>query len=140
MCAKTCQNETAGLTARQRRFVACLVSSRTVEEAAAAAGVSRRTAHRWLTLAPVRAALAQALDDMLSEVTAQAVGAMGEALGTLIDLHKNAETPPAVRNAAARTIFTETPALRREYDLGERVGRLERLQRGESDGESATKG
>jgi len=116
------------LTPRQRRFTTAMLNAPSVDKAATAAGVSLRTAWRWLKLPIVKAALSEALDAALADVTRQTVAAMGEAVRTLSAVHQDREQPAGARVSAARAILTGGPALREAFDLAQRVGELERLQ------------
>jgi phage terminase small subunit len=122
--------ENDSLTARQRRFVAALLTARTVEAAAKTAGISERTAYRYLRLDQVRQALAQALDDLLAGTTRRGVSAMGEALETLTAIHKNRRLSAAARVSAARTLLTVGPVLYEVHGLAERLERLEKAAGG----------
>ena len=113
------------LTMHQRRFVAALLSARTIEEAAHAAGVKRRTATRYLALDSVRAALAQALDQAEAQAVRVSVSAMTEAVGTLRAIHADKDAPTGARVSAARAILEAGPRLREILDLAERVTELE---------------
>ena len=113
------------LNRRQRQFVAALVGTPTIAAAAERAGIAESTAYRYLRDPNVKAALGQALDNALGQVTRQAVVEMAEALRTLAEIHRDEETPPAQRVSAARVIFSETPKLREAFDLAERVTALE---------------
>jgi phage terminase small subunit len=122
------------MSARQRRFVAAVVTTRTITEAAEVAKISRRTADRYLADPAVKAALTQALDALQRAVTAAVVGEMGEALATLAEIHADPEAPAGSRVAAARSILTAGPALREAGDLAERLALLEQqLLAGASD-------
>jgi len=116
------------LSARKRRFVAALLAEPTILDAAKAAGVSERTAHRYIRDPDVKRALSAALDDVLSDVTRQVVGEMGAAVHTLAAVHSDGTMPPAARVSAARAILTGGPALREAFDLAERVSQLEEME------------
>jgi phage terminase small subunit len=119
------------LTAKQRKFVSAMMTARTVGEAAKVAGISERTARRYLRNEAVRAALSQALDDALGSVTRQVVQKMTRALGTLEQVHADKLQPASARVSAARAILEAGPKLREAVDLAERVTRLEeRLSEG----------
>jgi hypothetical protein len=61
-----------GLTAKQERFIALLVASDNIAAAARTCGINEATAHRWLHLPDVQAALSvtrkSVADEMLAEV------------------------------------------------------------------------
>ena len=113
------------LTRKQTAFVVALVNARTVESAAEASGISRRTAHRYLERPIVKAALASALDEALGHATRAAVGAMRSAVSTLEAIQQDEGLSPGVRVSAARAILEAGPRLREALDLAERVSALE---------------
>ena len=114
------------LGARQKRFVAAMLTAPTVEDAARAAKISERTGYRYLNDPGVKAALACALDGALQQATARAVTAMGAALDTLEQIHTDPTASHGARVSAARTILTSAPSLREAMDLAQRVDELER--------------
>jgi len=117
------------LTPRQRRFTTAMLNAPSVDKAATAAGVSLRTAWRWLKLPIVKVALSEALDAALADATRQTVAAMAGAVSTLVQIHRAGDMPPASRVSAARALLVGGPALREAFDLAERVSALEGLER-----------
>ena len=115
------------LNPRQRRFVAALVGSPTIEAAAEAAGIGRSTAHRYLKSPAVKTEIGRALDGALGQAARRAIDEMGAALDTLREIHLDAEQPASSRVSAARAILQAGPALREAFDLAGRVGELELL-------------
>lgn len=115
------------LSTRQRRFVAAMLVSRTIEEAAHTVGVTKRTGLHYLANPAVRRALDQALDDALTQVAGQVVAAMSAALTTLEEIHGDGEAPTGARVSAARAILEGGPKLREALDLSQRLAELERL-------------
>jgi len=114
------------LNARKRRFVAAMFAESTILDAARVAGVSERTAHRYLKGDPdVRRALSEALDDLLAGVTRQVAGEMTGAVRTLAAVHSDGTMPAAARVAAARALLGSGVTLRDAVDLTERVAALE---------------
>lgn len=102
-----------------------MLTAPTIEAAAEAAGIARRTAYRYLGDPSVKRALSQALDDALAQATSRAVTAMSTALGVLEEVYQDRASPPAARVSAARTILTSAPSLREAHELAERVRALE---------------
>ena len=113
------------LNRRQRRFVAALLTSPTIEKAAKAAGIGEATAYRYLKQPAVKAELGQALDGALGQAARLAVDEMAAALETLKQIHQDRNAPASSRVSAARTILQAGPALREALDLAERVTALE---------------
>ena len=113
------------LSARQRKFVTAMLTSPTIGGAAEAAGVTERTAYRYLNDPAVKTALSSALDDALSQAAARATAAMGAALETLTRIHRDGAAPAGARVSAARAILDAGPRLREAMDLAARIERLE---------------
>ena len=118
------------LSPRQSRFVAAMLTARTIGEAAQAAGVTERTGKRYLKIPAVKVALGHALDSAMTQATSRAVTAMSEALETLEAIHRDEGTPAPTRVSAARAILQACPKLREAMDLAQRVAEMEeRMQR-----------
>ena len=117
------QNDT--LRPKQGAFVSALLVHPTIEAAADAAGISRRTAHRYLELEVVKAALVRSLDAAMGQATRRAVAAMTQAIRTLEAIHTDGAQPTGARVSAARAILDAGPRLREALDLAERVSALE---------------
>ena len=73
----------ANLTARQRRFVAAMLTARSVPEAAKAADVSLRSARRWLQAPAVKATLDQIQSEAIGLAMANLAALSGQALAEL---------------------------------------------------------
>jgi hypothetical protein len=116
---------TDGLTPRQRRFIEALLVNPTIDAAAAAVGISRRTGTRWMGRPAVRAALAAALDEALGVAVRVAVRSMPSAVATLHRIHTDPDVTPGARVSAARAILDAGPKLYEANDLAERVAALE---------------
>ena len=113
------------LTAKQSQFVAALMTTPTVERAAAVAGISTRTAWRWLRLPEVQAALRDVQDETLRAATRQAVAAIGMAVATLEAVMANPGAPAGAKVSAARTILDAAAKLSETADLARRISDLE---------------
>ena len=114
------------LSPRQRRFVAAMLTARTVADAAQAVGVTERTGYKYLANPAVKRAFSAALDDAMAEATRRAVAAMTEALVTLEAIHQDGAAPAGARVSAARAILDAGPKLREALELAERVTALEK--------------
>ena len=114
------------LTARQRRFVAAMLTAASSTVAAELAGIARVTAHRYLRNPAVKLALSDAFDETMAQTMRQVVAAMTDALQTLRDVHADEEAPVGVRVTAACAILEAGPRLREAIDIAERVTELER--------------
>lgn len=113
------------LTAKQSQFLAALMTTPTVERAAAVAGISTRTAWRWLRLPEVQAALRDVQDETLRAATRQAVAAIGMAVATLEAVMANPGAPAGAKVSAARTILDAAAKLTETADLARRISDLE---------------
>lgn len=113
------------LSPRQARFVSALLSSPTIEAAAAAAGISSRTGRRYLRDPNVRRAISAAVDEAMGRATHLAVQAMVNALMTLEEIHTDRKAPVGPRVSAARAVLEIAPKLREALDLADRVSALE---------------
>ncbi len=114
------------LSAKQRRAVAALVTTGDASAACAQAGIARDTIYRWLKQPPfleaVRAAEAQALDDL-----SRSLVALGRsATGTLAAAMDDASAPWATRVRAADATLGRLLQLRELATLEARVADLER--------------
>jgi hypothetical protein len=120
------QNLTRGkLTGKQQKAVAALLSTGEVKAAAAEAGISRETLHRWLKqpvfLEAVRAAEADALD----ELSRLLVRLGRTAIATIAKAMNDPITPPATRVRAADAALGRLLQLRELAQLEARVQALE---------------
>ncbi len=120
------QNDT--LTQKQRRAIACLLSTRTIEDAAAQAKTSRRTLFRWLAEPAFRAALVEAEGDAIDQATRRLIGLQDTAIDTFDAILCEALTP---KNAgahlrAAQAILDYLLRLRELRNVEERLGELEK--------------
>jgi hypothetical protein len=95
------ENSESGITTKQHKAIAALLSERTIGAAAKRAGIAERTLYTWLkTDTDFRAALRSAEKDMLDAVTRRlSVGQM-HALDTLETLITKAKHESTRRQAA----------------------------------------
>lgn len=110
---------------RQTLLVAGLAKGLSVEEAAAEAGVSARTAFRWMAADP---AIRTEVITLQREAMARALGvlsASSRAAATTLASLSEAAASESVRLAAARTILEVGPRLRESIDLEQRLAELE---------------
>jgi len=71
------------LTAKQRRTIAAIITSRTHEDAMKSAGITRQTFYKWLKVPAFRDELNRQLDDFTADAIGQLKSAAGEAVQTL---------------------------------------------------------
>ena len=124
------------LTAAQRRAIEALLSEPSIEAAAEASGVGRRTLHRWLAddvafTAALRAAQDRAIDAAVSRLA----GSAGDAVDVLVSIANDKAERGATRVSAARALLDGVLRMVELRDLASRVASLEsRLTTGK-DGE-----
>jgi transposase len=113
------------LRPRQAAFVSAMLLGKNITEAAAAVGVRRQTASRWLTEPAVSRALDLGGDESIRSAARRSVAAMRGALLTLERIHNDLDMPPGVRVSAARGILAVGPQLWESLELADRVAVLE---------------
>jgi len=117
-----------GLRPNERRFCVALLTAPSIEAAAQAAGISRRSAHYYLKKPEVRDYIRQLSGQAMKQATRRAVSAMAGALATLEEIHADAEAPASARVSAARAILENAARLSADIDILERIERLEEAQ------------
>lgn len=114
------------INSKQAQFVAALLQSRSVKDAATAAGISERTAARWLNENPaVQAALRQTQDAALSQAARLAAGRAAGAISVLHAVMVGDDTGSMARIAAARELLRAALALSENVTTNERLAALE---------------
>lgn len=114
-----------GLTARQRDAIPILLRSRTLEAAAAEAGVSVRQLRRWNSQPTFRTQVTQARTAMISDLLTNLTQAGAEAIEVLRQV---AATGPAPARVTAASRILDMIVKHQEIDVLEhRVEELERL-------------
>ena len=118
--------ENGRLPGKRQRFIAMLLTSRNVREAAKAAHIGETTAHRWLADPHFQMALSQAQDETLQEVERVAANLMTGALETLAGVMADSEAPAGARVGASRGILEYGMRFAEMGSLARRVGELEK--------------
>jgi hypothetical protein len=106
--------------------IAALLSQRNHEEAAVAAGVSKRTLNRWLKLPVFQSAYLQARRAAMVQANARLQQAASAAVSTLLKVMVDASTPAAVRVRAADSILARGNQGLENEDLVARLDAVER--------------
>lgn len=114
------------LTTRQRRFIAALLETATIRDAAKAAGVGERTAWHYLTLATVRSEISRRTDGLLTQASAGLLADMAESRATLLQVMRNRHASDAARVSAAGKVLDAGMRLFELVALADRVAELER--------------
>ncbi len=126
------QHQTA-LRRNQARAVLALLSERTMEDAAAAAGVHRATLWRWAQEPIFRTAVANARRDVFSSTVNRLVMASTVAVDTLQTICGDPAVQPSVRVSAASSVLEHT---RRAMEVDDLAGRLDDLEERMAGGEA----
>ncbi len=124
---------------KREEAIQALCTQRNVDEAARAAGVSKRTLLRWMKLPEFREAYLEARREVLSQSNARMQQASGAAVATLLKIMVDAGAPPAARVRAADRILSGARQAMELEDIEVRLAALERareLERGQGDGAS----
>ncbi|HRF47555.1 MAG TPA: hypothetical protein PLC98_08010 [Anaerolineales bacterium] len=126
----TANDRSGKLTRRQRNAIGALLTSRTVQEAAKAAGAGEKTIRRWLDdrnfVAAIEAARAEALKVVLQRLSSLAV----TAVETLEAVMLSSAAPHSAKVRAANATLTNLLKVREITAIEERITRLEeRLNR-----------
>jgi len=104
-----------------------LAAGHTLRAAAGLAGIGERTAtRRWAD-----AAFRQRVGELRGELVQRSLGRLADGMAEAADVLRQllgAETPPAVRLGAARSLLELGVRLRESVELEERVCELERSQ------------
>ncbi len=119
----TIGNSEGKLTPKQRRLIACLLTARSVQDAAKTAGVSERSAHRWLRdpafHAELDAATKEAIAQTVRRLASLSVAATGVLAATM------AEGTPAAKLRASHIALRSLPELAQLFALEERLAAVE---------------
>lgn len=118
-----------GLTMPQYRAVEALMANASIRQAAAAAGVSRRTLHRWLRETPFQKALMRMQYDHINAAHASLQAVTGDAVEALRKVLNDPGTAYSVLVNASRTALTLGYELVEAEDVRYRLDRLERLEK-----------
>jgi transposase-like protein len=118
-----------GLTARQEKAIAALLSESTIAKAAEKIGVNESTIRRWLDDDAFESAYRQARRHAVGQATARLQQLSSHAVMVLARLMADPEVPPSVRMHAARTILEFAIKAVELEDIEARLAALEVAQR-----------
>ena len=93
------------LSRKMNDFILALITAGTLDEAAAASGISISTAHRWYKLEIVRTELKRLQDEVVGHSLSRLKLSASEALEVLRSVANDVVSPPSARVAAARTLL-----------------------------------
>lgn len=124
------------LERKQEVALAALLQSRTLAEAAQAAGISLATLSRWQQQPEFAASYRALRRDIVTQAGAQLSQACSAAVATLAGIVDEARHAPAARVSAARTILDYAFRAIEMEELSARVAALESRLAKEKDGEA----
>ena len=113
------------LTRKMNDFILALMAAGTLDEAAAASGISISTARRWYRLNIVKAELKRLQDEITGHSLIQLKLGISEAVTVLRNVMTDSETPPAARVSAAKTMLDGAFRAVEATDILERLEALE---------------
>ena len=117
------QKDAVTLTPKQQKFLEAYCSGKSIEEAAALAGVKRRQAHRWLCEPAVQAAIRERSAEAVRRAAA-ALEQAGHAAALTLVAGLEADSWPA-RLRAAELLLDRLLKFREHLDLEQRIAALE---------------
>jgi hypothetical protein len=106
-------------------FLLALMTSGTIDAAAAAAGIGSATARRWYRQDAVQAEFRRMQSEIAGHTLRQLKTSMGEALAVLREVMSNECNPPSARVAAARAVLDNAFRAIETVDVLERLEALE---------------
>jgi hypothetical protein len=116
------------LSAKQRRMIGALLTSRTIGEACKTVGITRTTLARWHNSPMFQAALTQAEDAVMGEAGRQLLSGITSALSTLDDVRQKGKMD-SDRRQAAESWVSFALRWREKLDIEKRIAALEAVQK-----------
>jgi hypothetical protein len=113
---------------RKEQAIASLLTNRSMEDAAKAAGISSTTLKRWLQLPEFKAAYLEARREVVRQANARIQQCSGAAASVLVRLMADPATPASVR---ARTALAILECANQSLELEDIEGRIARLEESE---------
>jgi hypothetical protein len=111
---------------KKEAAIAALLSQRNHEEAARAAGVSKRTLHRWLQLTEFQAVYLEARRAAMVQANARLQQAASAAVSALLKVMVDPNSPASARVRAADCVLARGHQGLENEDLDARLAALER--------------
>ena len=115
------------LTPKRRAFVRALLTEKDTRSAAKAAGISERTAYRWVQDPAIQAALLNAEGAALEQVTRGLLRLARGAVDTLEEAMDDTGARTSARVRAADIVLQRLLQLRELVTLEERISALEEI-------------
>ena len=114
------------MNSNQKKALAALIRSPTIEAAAQEAGIGYSTLRRWLKDdADFQQAYREELDGLVADAAAQAKQSLSPALSTLREIVEDQTLPGAVRVSAARALLDAALKLTEITDILPRLEMIE---------------
>lgn len=114
------------MTLKKKKAIAALLKYPTKKEAAQAIGITTRALQNYFEDAEFVQAYKQAFGNMVEDATRQAQQSMQPALDTLKEIVKDKEEAAGARIQASRTILDYALRLTEQFEILERLEKLER--------------
>jgi len=114
------------LTGKKKKALEALLVCKTRQEAAAMAGIDRKTLWSYMRDEEFKAAYDERFTELLQEATQQARQYISPALETLDEIRRNAEASDTARISASRSLLEYALELGRQADFAARLEELER--------------
>lgn len=115
------------MTPKQTKALAALLEERTLEGAAARAGINRRTLNRWMQEAEFRQALKQAEGELMGDLSRRLLALGSSAVDALADILETPAQPGASnKRMTASDLLAKLLDLREFADLEARITELEK--------------
>jgi len=122
---------------KQGKFLAALMSCSTISEAGRRAGISERTAERWVVDPDFRERLRAAQTEVIDHALLRIKASTSEALDVLRGIMNDRNAPPGARVQAARSVLDCAIKLITVDDV---LSRLEALEATSNEGGAGTWG
>jgi hypothetical protein len=114
---------------KKEQAIVALLSHRTMDEAAKAAGISAGTLKRWTQLLEFKAAYLQARREAVSQANARIQQNAGAAASVLSKLMADPATPASIRARVSQCILEHANKSLELEDLEVRLQRLEEMEK-----------
>lgn len=114
------------ITPRQSIAIERLLNGGTVQGAADAAGVSRKTVYKWLSIPAFQEAINNAQAEAIARLSRALIALGGSAIETLGETMSDKTQPPAVRVRAADIVTGRLLTMRESVEFEARLAELEK--------------
>jgi hypothetical protein len=119
-------------------FLVQLLTGGTIEDCATHAGISIRTAYRWLADNTFQATFRERKKQVLDRCTLQLTSEVSAAIRTLVELHKDIAQPGSARCSSAAQLIKQAYMNAGLGDIEERIRQLEEQHKGNPNPQEGT--